>query len=327
MPVLVLLSLMVIGLATGATAQDFAAVANSPEELVQFVNTHSDFDWEPLWKTLNIPDDRIFLPHCEVDQPGFMNCSAKLIRVDSSQTIVLLEDMGIFSQVFLRYKKPVGERWTFSGAYAPNVKYFPPEHRLINFGPKPFLILTEQGISGSGVSSAIESWFDLTRVSFEPVLSFPSKGDYYAPVPGEIDPESTGVMVSFTTQPVESVTVKYKVDFRVDRGDQAIRLGSRIDKVTYARTASGSFEELKALSTVSQPDISAFYDVTETSFDAAGFLKFNYRQLAAIAARNPHNESALPARQWLIDFLQDDPGTPESRRLKTLLKGSRQRKP
>ena len=56
----------------------------------------------------------------------------------------------------------------------PLVKYFRPEHRVTRFGGKPFLIVTGQGISGSGISSKIESWIDLTREEFEPVLNFMS---------------------------------------------------------------------------------------------------------------------------------------------------------
>lgn len=41
---------------------------------------------------------------------------------------------------------------------------------------KPFLRVSEQGYSGSGLSSEVEHWIDLSRPEFDPVFSFTPQG-------------------------------------------------------------------------------------------------------------------------------------------------------
>jgi hypothetical protein len=108
----------------------------------------------PLWQALGIKDESVFLPACEEDFKGVPPCSSEVITItEPPQVILLLEHRESSFQVFLRYENVGSSQWRVSGAYAPNVKYFRPEHRILRFGAKPFLVITEQGISGSGVSS------------------------------------------------------------------------------------------------------------------------------------------------------------------------------
>jgi hypothetical protein len=75
---------LLLAVSGAAFAQDegIAATANSPYKLAKFVETHNDFDWEPLWKALNVKDAEIFLPRCEKNL-GVAACSSELIALES----------------------------------------------------------------------------------------------------------------------------------------------------------------------------------------------------------------------------------------------------
>jgi hypothetical protein len=79
----------------------------------------------------------------------------------------------------LRYEKTAGVGWRFIGGYCPSVKYFHPEHRIVELGSKPFLVVTGQGYAGTGVSSQVESWIDLSARKFDPILNFTSEAGFF----------------------------------------------------------------------------------------------------------------------------------------------------
>ena len=311
------------GLTIAADGRDIATLANSPEELARFVNTNDDFDWGPLWKALKVRtyvaftyDGELFLPPCESDSHGMAPCSGELIGVDPLQTVLVLEHKLSGFRVFLRYERSNDGAWQFSGAYEPFAKYFPLTHRLIHLGTKPFLIVTEQGAAGTGLSSMIESWFDLTRKNFEPALRFTSAVEYETYAKG-IGRNTTGKVVAITAQPVDRVTVDYRVEFEGYGTDgDRIPVGSRRDRVVYTRTSSGIFDLDQKLSTVGSSEVKAFYDFSKADFDAVEFLKFNFRKLREIAGGNGGNPKS---RAWLTEFLQSGIDTPEARQLRTLL--------
>ena len=49
---------------------------------------------------------------------------------------------------------------------------------MLRFAGKPFLEISVQGISGTGVASEIAEWLDLTLPDFEPVFSYPLQGHH-----------------------------------------------------------------------------------------------------------------------------------------------------
>ncbi len=89
-------------------SQELASLAASPYELARYVETHRDFDWQPLWQALGIKDQEVFLPPCEENFSGVAPCSSELITVaDPLQMIVLLEHQGSHFQVL----RPIYECW------------------------------------------------------------------------------------------------------------------------------------------------------------------------------------------------------------------------
>jgi hypothetical protein len=307
------------GLAAYAQPQEIAAAASSPYDLSKYVQEHHNFNWGPLWQALGIKDESVFLPPCEESFRGVPPCSSELITItDPLQLIVLLEHMDSSFQAFLRYESAGSGRWRFSCAYAPNVKYFRPEHRTLRFGAKPFLVITEQGISGSGVSSKIECWFDLTGRDFKPVLAFTSEGAYSA-FPDGISRQIWARVTSMAMQPVERIEVAMDVDFKAVEGiNHSIPLGRRGDKVVYTRSGSGGFKLVPRLSAATADEIAKFYEVHDDEASDEEFPKFHYKGLVALAKSQDEE-----ARSWLLAFLAPLPDSKEARELKSLMAAHR----
>jgi hypothetical protein len=227
----------------------------------------------------------------------------------------MLEHRSSEFEVFLRYQSVGAGVWQFSGAYAPFVKYFHPEHRVTRFGSKPFLVVTGQGNAGTGVSSKVESWIDLTEKGFAPVFAFTSEG-HYRPLPDGIGRSTGGIVASMTTNPTERITVAFHVEFEaVVSADERLRIGERRDRVVYTRTASGQFEPDEALSTATTEELEDFYEDFESDdFEDGELLKFNLKGFTAVATGGETR-----ARSWLSGFLRQCPDSPESRRLKQIM--------
>jgi hypothetical protein len=308
-----------IGLAVNANPQDIADVASSPYELAKYVQMHHSFNWPPLWQALGIKDEGVFLPPCEEAFRGVPPCFSEVIAItEPPQVIVLLEHRESSFQVFLRYENSGPNRWRVSGSFAPNVKYFRPEHRILRLGAKPFLVITEQGISGSGVSSKDECWIDLTAADFNPVMVFTADGEYHA-FPDGISRKTFAHVTSMATRPLERIELTMSVEFTAaEHSTGNIPLGRRSDRVVYVRNGTGSFKPVPNQSTATPDEVENFYEIHDTAASDQEFLKFHYKGLAAIAKGQDDR-----ARAWLGAFVQRSPDIPETRELKSILAARR----
>jgi len=306
------------GLVCFADVESLSSFAASPYNLAKYVETHSNFDWEPLWRALNV-DAGIFLPRCDGGFQGVPSCSSEIIMVDPLQLIVILEQRSSMFEVFLRYQGDGPGIWHFSGAYAPFVKYFHPEHRFTRLAAKPFLVVTGQGAAGTGISSKIESWIDLTRGGLDPVLQFTSQA-HDEPLPEGIGRSILGFVVSISSDPIERITVAFDIKFEAVEGlDNRYFIGERGDRVVYTRDKSGQFELDEPLSTATSEQVEDFYEsFGSDTFDDGEFLEFNLKGLAAIAK----GTDSKP-RLWLQRFLGTCPDTLESRQLRQVMASSR----
>jgi hypothetical protein len=306
---------VIFGVATCAYSQDLSKFAVSPADLEKYVETQRNFDWGAVWKSLGIRDQSVFLPPCEEDFPGVAPCSTEVVTVDNPLLeILILEHRESNFQTILRYQSTGRGGWRFSGAYSPNVKYFRPEHRIVHLGTKSFLVITEQGISGSGVSSKIESWFDLTRSAFKPVLAYTSEGSD-SPFPSGIGRKVYGFVSAMQAQPVERIDISLTVDFQAETTSGVIPLGNRRDRIVYVRSGTNGFKAVPSLSTARAEEVDRLYANFDTEFSDEEFIKFHYKGLAALLKR-PQEAQTL---SWLTNFLQRVPDTAEARELRSLL--------
>ncbi len=308
-----------IACAAGARPQDadtdsaLRAAARSPYAIKRFVDTHDQFKWNELWAALQIGDG-VFAPSC--DHPN--DCSAQLIVVPGDanrQTILRLNWDGNFRAVFLRFHASAIPRatqpvWRCAGSFEPNVKYFRPEHHLISLGGKPFLLVSEQAFSGSGLTVKAISGFDLSRQRFEAAFRYVGEGSVEFPC--YVNREVRGYPYSFEQGSTEKLRIRYRVQYHTDEceddKDIRIELGSTSTDAVYVRTGDGDFNIDP--SSANAKEIDAVYWSWDPSLSDDDFLHYNFDNLNRIATGPPNRR-----KRWLARFLAGCADTPEKRRL------------
>ena|SRR5579864_1954376 len=86
------------------------------------------------------------------------------------KVIVILTHEPSNFQAYLRYRRLGANRWKFAGAFSPFVKYFAPEHRIVRLVREAVSRYQRTSNAGSGLSSKVEQWIDLTLDDFQPVF-------------------------------------------------------------------------------------------------------------------------------------------------------------
>ncbi|MBI4465066.1 MAG: hypothetical protein HY647_10210 [Acidobacteria bacterium] len=299
------------------TADELARAAQSPFDIQRFVETHSKFEWEPLWKALNI---EAWLPACSLNWAKH-SCSSELITILNPPQILLLlhNDFSDF-EVYLRFitemQPSESAQWHFVGYYQPNVKYFRPEHRIVLFAGKPYLAVTGQAASGSGLSTEYEDWMDMTLSDFQPVFSYISKGHLSAfPSRRRFSREVWGSASALKEDPFESITVSYHIDFSIEADNGAmLRVGSREDTAIFTRTGSDKFMLDEKLSTATTEQVIELYEDLDSRISNEDFLRYIFPSLTRIALGPDTDE-----RAWLEQFLTQCPDTTEKRQLIEML--------
>jgi hypothetical protein len=134
------------------------------------------------------------------------------------QVLVLLTDGSPPTMdYYLRFSRQGGE-WKFAGYYKAFLRYYNRRHELMRFGDKPFLKISVQGESGTGVASELEEWFDLTQPAFTPVFSFTVQG-HAALLHRAIGRELTGFATRERRSSVEGIEVFLTVRFTFEGND------------------------------------------------------------------------------------------------------------
>jgi hypothetical protein len=299
--------------AIAGVGEDLASAAKSPYEIARFVDTHITFRWEPLWKSLGIQND-VFMQPCGELNGAKRDCSEEFITIpDPFQVILILRHGLAMPEVYLRFLRERGTGttapWKFGGYYSPLVKYFEPRHRMLRFGMKPFLVVTRQGISGSGWSSEIDDWIDLTTEKFEPVFSLTTKG-HYSGEPDDVGLDTAALVVSTEPSPVEWIQVAYTARF--SHSGKAFR-SFRSDNAVYVRRGEG-FVFDATRSKTPRADIDNLYDINFDQPSREDYLRYLLPDLKKIAAGR-----AGDLKDWLTRFLATCENTREERELELLL--------
>jgi hypothetical protein len=301
-------------------AKELANAAQSPYDVERFVETHGVFSWDPLWDALKIADGPLSW-YCSLRLDAAHDCSSELIEVAAAPQAILILRGEFDQEAYLRYlqeMRPDGTiGWRFAGHYEPTVKYFVPTHRIVMFGKTPYFAFTEQGASGSGVSTTSESWIDLTQPKFKPVFSYTKEGSVLV---GRIRQEFTGQVVEMREKPKESITVSNSESFfgETTDGSGEVALGGRRDnKEVYIRAANGEFVGNTKMSTPSPEEDEDFDWALEVPCEVV--LREDLASLKEIAA----DKAQRRTREWLQGYLSDCKDTPEKKQLAGMLRATR----
>jgi len=177
-PRLILLLALAFPLSAQSVSQDqeLREAAKNPYDLARFIDSHLNFDWEPLWKALG--SESLLIQPCGKLSNGREGCSTELITVlDPDQVIVLIQGDATPADIYLRFMRGDAGTWRFAGAHPAFIHNHPRRHEVARFGGKPFLRVSGQGVSGSDEDSEVEDWFDLSQPGLTPVFSFPVQGN------------------------------------------------------------------------------------------------------------------------------------------------------
>jgi hypothetical protein len=294
-----------------AYAQDeLTTAAKSPYDLAQYVENHRDITWGSLWPTLGVKSDDVLFGGCDHGRA----CSVELITVlGPRQTIVRVSQPGL-AEMYLRFLETGATQWQFAGLFSPYVKYFEPRHELVKFGKKPFLLVTGQGYSGSGVSTELQSWMDLTGSDLKPVFRFTRKG--YISMNGfDVSREVYANVISLETEPDERITIARGVRFIFEGSPKVLSLGMISGRSVYTRQPDGKFA-FDPIHSAAPAEAEELYEHLELTHE--DFLRYDIEHLKRFAS-GPDG----PEKRWLRKFLTECENTAEKRALEALLSGKR----
>ncbi|HEY4363176.1 MAG TPA: hypothetical protein VGN17_19560 [Bryobacteraceae bacterium] len=171
-----------IAVAQSVPQAEIARAAKSPYDLARYLETHTDFDWAPLWQTLGSASPASVEP-CVTASDRQARCSTEVIGLlNPDQAIVVVQGGLGLVELYLRFLDEPEGAWKFAGAYGASIKNRDPMHQVVRLGGRPILKVAIQTPNFRGPSivpepNEKEVWFDLSARDFEPVFSFPTDSD------------------------------------------------------------------------------------------------------------------------------------------------------
>src|SRR6478736_6952435 len=98
--------------------------SRSPFELARYSESHTGFDWQPLWKSFGLAD----APVQPCEQPG--DCSTELITVLNPPQTILLIHMRVDAEGYVRYLGSESTGWRQVGGYWAEIRHYPARHEV-----------------------------------------------------------------------------------------------------------------------------------------------------------------------------------------------------
>jgi len=293
-------------------AADLGLASKSPYDLARFIDSHTGFDWNTMWKALGVDAaDAGNLFRCE----NRGECTTELITfLDPDQTILHIHDGGVWD-TYLRYLGTAGSGWRFSGAFTPMFRCFPQRHETARVGNKPFLRISTQGVNGSNWGSEIEKWFDLTQPDFAPVFSFSPQGwglDYLGGPP-VIRLSHSYHANAFADSNEHEETIKLSIDMSFTANTSEFDLGSANYTGVYKRDQGQNQFTLRS----AYPSRDRHSPIPNPRFEKLeGGMDFENEEVLFYIL-DPLKRTAAgpdtPAKRWLRRFLAKCQDTPEKR--------------
>ncbi len=287
----------------------------SPYDIETFINETPQANLSQLWQSLGVPTkaQRSNWDWCHCD-----NCRAESSEFDldgESGNEVLLRVAESFGEAYryLVFKSDNDreERWRLLGYIDAWGKYQEASHMVLLSDGKPWLLIRDQGASGSGVALYIDRLFQVTGRGLKELVAYSSEGHQvgYSHEPAR---DFLGRISSCEIHDERAtITIDYTVTYLMVSGDQlhyipllrkqqrAVLVGSLGRKATMLDLNRSS---------VSRAEVEAVYNIDSLSNE--DFLKYNYAELSQISVGR--NEQK---KEWLRQFLVTCDNTVERRRL------------
>lgn len=303
-----------------------------PYSIKQYIDENHSIDAGLLWQELEIGSEmqtvypRIGFKPEEIESVLFESCescSAEIFKLeldgDPGKEVLLkiYENLGLTRYLIFQSRK-IGESvsWKLLGhADHDFARYYNPQHRVQNFGGKKWLVVTCQGISGTGVSLDYDRWYEVDGHGVREALSLSAEG-HQSTASGYPERKFASRVVNYQRDKTgEKFTVEYSIKQQVYIGseDQRIKFKDRKQAAVYIRRPhADKFELYQRFSEITPDEIKTAYNID--TFSSEDFIKFNFASLEKIAryGRQAHKE-------WLRGFLQDCEDTPETISLNLIL--------
>ena len=194
-----------------------------------------------------------------------------------------------------------------------------PQHLIVISNGKPWLVIKEQGSSGSGVALYFDRLFLVDRSQLKEVLQYTSEG-HQSTFTYEPEREFSGRILNCEFRNgIARIEIEFVVEYL--RGDtstsaQDVSLFTKRQKAVFIRQLNrGRFALDTAKSELSQNELDAVYNIDSLTNEA--FLKYNFKELSQLAT-GPGKST----REWLKRFLDVCKSSEEKRRLRSLLASS-----
>lgn len=303
---------MAFVVSTSAFAQpvELVRAVQSPYELARYVNTHSVISFEDAWKSFPTP---ITHPNdCDDFDPS---CEAEVIEVQNppQAIVVIRRDTRPWTD-FVRYVRVSGEgdqaTWRCGGSVFSLRRNYDPNPRIVYFHEMPFLAFTSQGYSGSGISTALESWIDLSGDDYRPTMGLTTEGSYVSGRDGT-NRQFESRVVDFRRTPTPHFVTQRKVTLEAEAGRIAIREGTAVYSWS---AAEGRYVFDPNGSTATQAEAETLYELSNDFPLLEEILPLVMPELSEIAT-GPES----PKKKWLREVLDVLDGSPETAALRALL--------
>lgn len=303
----------------------------SPYDIESFVNAHPQAALAELWQRLGIhrlnltegwqtyADAAPFLANCNA-------CSAQSFEYDlddesGSEVLLRIEDRLPESCRYLIFKwRGRSGSWRLIGHVDHDFgKYSMPQHLVVLSNGKPWLVVKEQGGSGSGVALYFDRLFLVDCGVLKEVMQYTSEG-HQATFTYEPEREFSGRILDCELRNgIARIEIEFVVTYvrgDLSKQEQDASLFTKRQKATFFRPLSHKTSRLDTTnSDLSQEELDAVYNVD--SLTNEGFLKYNFKELSRLATGVDKNR-----REWLKRFLEVCKGSEEKSRLRALLASS-----
>ncbi len=310
------ISLAVAAVAQNSPQAEIARAAKSPYDLARYLETHTDFEWAPLWLALGAANPASIEP-CVTVADKRARCSTEIVTLLSPDQAIVVVQGGLgLVELYLRFLQEPGGGWKFAGAYGASIKNCDPMHQVMRLGGRPFLKVAIQSPNFRGPSivpepNEKEVWFDLTQRDFEPVFSFPTDADQ------DVNPDGITRHVSAVphVEGADAIDLMLTVDFDFF----GVQLGSEEFMGRYERHAGEKDFSLRSAQVVAGAaamPVKDFLDLSDILFQPGVERMLVY---ALPGLKELAGGKRSEAREELRLMLAKSKDTPEKRTLLALL--------